>query len=96
MHGRRLAATAEVAAVPGSLNQLTARRSTAARSANNKLTVLSARSANNQLTENVATLSSEATTQIAGRRGDARGVECTCAKRMKRRRMQAPLVPGRQ
>ena len=88
MHGRRLAATAEVAAVPGSVNQLTARRSTAARSANHKLTVLSARSANNQLTKNVATLSSGATTRSAAREDDERSVEETCAKWIERIGMQ--------
>ena len=91
-YGRRVAATADFAAVPGSVNQLTARRSTAARSANNKLTVLSARSAHNQLTESVATSSSEATRRSAAREDDGRGVERTCAKGMKRGRMQAHFV----
>ena len=71
-HGRRVAARAgENAAVPGSINQLTARRSTVARSANNKLTVQAARSANHQLTENIATFRSEATARQ--KRGETTG-----------------------
>ena len=61
-HGRRVAASADDAAVPGSTNRLTATRSTVARSANNKLTIQAARSANNQLTEKMASFSSRATT----------------------------------
>ena len=53
----------EDAAVAGSPNSLTARRSTAARSADNELTSQAARSANNQLKESIATFSTETTTR---------------------------------
>ena len=91
-HGRRVAAMEEDAAVAGSPNRLIAKRSTAARSANNKLTIQAAQGANNQLAENTATFTPEATTRVR-RRGTSGQLSSSLPQWDEAARCTSALVP---